>query len=175
LNPTFGRADPDRAQRRRTSRRSQRATYRLLAADTTHHLFLDGPADARERAEAFWRRDPAVEAFRVREPGVDTAWSPHRPGRWLSFEAIGGQAQRVAAFAAAEPALDIGLVWYDGALDYGETVLFRGGAVAGRSDGGYQQLYGETYGEPDHNYDPRGIRMHEPLVGAVVPVARVRA
>ena len=175
MNPTFGRAGPDRAQRRRTSRRSQCATYRLLAADTTHHLFIDGPADALERAEAFWRRDPAAGAFRVRGPGVDTAWSPHRPGLWLSFEATGGQAQRVAAFAAAEPALDIRLVWYDGALDYGETVLFRGGAVAGRSDGSYQQLYRETYGEPDHGHDPHGIRVHERLAGAVVPVARVRA
>jgi hypothetical protein len=87
LTPTSGSAFI-----RRASRRHRRSTCRLLVANTTHRLFTDGPADASERAKAYWRRDPTVEAFRAREPGVHTSLSPHRPGLWLGFEARGGQA-----------------------------------------------------------------------------------
>lgn len=174
MTPTFKSAGPNRAQRRRASRQARRTAYRLLVADTTHHLFIDGPADALERAEAFWRRELTIEAFRVRTP-ADTPLSPHRPALWLSFEGLGEQVGRVEAWAATEPALSIRLNWYDGSLDHGQTVLFRDGAPAGRSDGDYQALYSDTYGGPDPCYDPHGIRVHERLVGTVVPIVKVSA
>ena len=129
----------------------QDAASGAAVPNNTHHLRVEGPADALARAEARWSRGAC---FRVRTP-ANVPIPPARPwdGLWMSIEMVGPQVAAVAEWAAGEPSVAATLVWYDAGFDTGETVVFRGGRIAARMRADYQTLYESQYGEPDRDWE----------------------